>query len=87
MEQILVVINLIGYSSLFMTFTSICFLFYGEYLINKYKLESRLTNYPILLKLLKIRQKLVKPSFIYYIVVFYITIIVFIGINIYIFMT
>jgi len=81
-EQMVIVFNLIGYSSLLITVTSITTLLIGDQLINSLKLEIR---FPKLAKYIKLKQTLNKHYLRFYIVLFYIQLFLLISINIYMF--
>jgi len=81
-EQMVILFNLIGYSSLFFTVTSITTLLIGEQLINSFKLEIR---FPKLAKYIKLKQTLNKHYLRFYIALFYIELFLLVSINIYMF--
>ena len=81
-EQLVILFNLCGYSILFMLFTTITFLLIGDQLINYFELESK---YPKLAKYIHFQLTLRKYYLRFYIVSFYLTLIVLISVNIFMF--
>jgi hypothetical protein len=81
-EQMVIVFNLIGYSSLLINVTSITTLLIGDQLINSLKLEIR---YPKFAKYIKLKQTLNKHYLRFYIALFYIQLFLLISINIWMF--
>lgn len=78
-EQLACLFNSIGFFMIFTAFSSIIIILFGEYLINKLKLETR---FPRLAKYIKIRQTLNKYYLFFNILLIYLIIIIFIFINI-----
>lgn len=82
LEQIVALVNIIGYFMLITSITSISTLLLGEYLLSHLKLEVR---YPKLAKYIKMKEKLNKGYLMYYIISLYIILILGISVNIYMF--
>ena len=72
--------NICGYFVIFMTIWTISILSIGEYLIGKLNLE---TKYPKIAKYIKIKQKLYKAYFTFYIIWLYLIVILCIIANFY----
>jgi len=81
-EQMVIVFNILGYTMLLFTLTSITTLLIGDQIINFLKLESK---YPKLVKYIKLKQTLNKHYLRFYIVLFYILLLLLISINIFMF--
>jgi hypothetical protein len=81
-EQMVIVFNIIGYTSLLITLTSITYILLGDQIINLLKLESK---YPKLAKYIKFKQTLNKYYLRFYIALFYILILLLISVNIFMF--
>jgi len=80
LEQLVALVNIIGYTTILFTLFSITSILIGDFLIDKFKLEIR---FPKLSKLIRIKQTLNKHSLMFNIVLFYIIVITFIILNIY----
>lgn len=80
LEQLVAIINLFGLFMILSTIIFISMLLFGNYLINKLKLDIR---YPKLSKYIKIKESLNKHYLMFYIIMLYIIIIAFIIINLY----
>jgi len=80
LEQLVALFNIIGYGMILGTLISITTLLIGDYLIDKFKIE---TKYPKLSKYIRIKQTLNKHYLMFYIIMFYIIVIVFIIVNVY----
>jgi len=81
-EQMVIVFNIIGYTSLLITLTSITYILLGDQIINLLKLESK---YPKLAKYIKFKQTLNKYYLRFYIIFLYILILLLISVNIFMF--
>lgn len=81
-EQLGCLSNIIGFSIIFMALNSIIIIYFGNNIINSLNLESK---YPKLAKFIQIRRKILDKYIKFHIVYIYVTSIVFICINIYMF--
>jgi hypothetical protein len=68
LEQLVALVNILGDFILLMTLMSITSVLFGDYLINKLKLESR---YPRISKYIRMKERLNKYYLMFYIVLFY----------------
>lgn len=81
-EQKIIIINIIGFLMLFITLINIISVLFGDYLIDKFKLESK---YPKLAKFIQLRKKINESYLKFNIILLFIFIIFAIIINLYMF--
>jgi hypothetical protein len=79
-NQLVALVNIIGFTSILATLFSLTTLLLGDFLIDKLKLEIK---FPKLARVIRWKQTLNKGSMIFYLTSLYITIVVFISLNIY----
>lgn len=82
-EQLGCLSNIIGFSIILVAVNSIIFIYFGNNIINYFNLESK---YPKLAKIIKIRRRILDKYIKFQIVYIYVTSIIFICINIYMFL-
>ena len=80
LEQIVSLFNVLAYIILIINFTSILILIQGDKIINKFKLEIKFLK---LSKWIKLRQNLADGYLIFNIILFYITLLLFLFANLY----
>ena len=83
LDQIVALFNIICEIMILMALTSICILLIGDFLINKFNLDTR---YPRLSKYIRMKEKLNKYYLKYYIILLYIIVILCLCGNIYMFL-
>jgi hypothetical protein len=81
-EQLVALCNIIGYYTIFSTLSSICIILLGDSIINKLDLESR---FPKLARFIQIRARVTKAYLKVHVFLLFITILVYMCINIYMF--
>ena len=82
LEELAILTNLLGLFFILFSLISITTIMFGEYLVNYFKLDSKI---PRLSKYILLRSQINKIALVYYFIYLYIVIVIFILINIYMF--